>query len=636
MGWNRLKFWLCTPCKWSRIVYDHPSRRSEQWKRQNRTLVEYRNIALIAHVDHGKTTLVDAMLRQSSVFRDNQVVEDRVMDSVDLERERGITILAKNTAVEWREVKINIVDTPGHADFGGEVERALGMVDGVLVLVDAAEGPMPQTRFVLAKALALGLRPIVVINKVDRSDARPNEVVDLTFDLMIDLDTSEEQLDFPILYAVARDGRAWKVEQDPKPDLEDLFEAIVHHIPRAASDMDAPFQMQVANLDYSDYLGRIAIGRVLRGQVRKGDAVIRIERDGTPTEAHITQAYTHLGLQKIETDHIEAGDIVGLAGLEGVQIGDTITDPKAVEALPVIPVDEPTVSINFSPNTSPLSGTEGDYVTSRHIKDRLDRELLTNIALQVEGLTRERFRVSGRGELHLSILIEQMRREGFEFSVSRPEVIIREVDGVIHEPFERVVTDVPVAVMGAVIESLSSIQGNLTDLSQDDVRARLEFKVPSRTLFGYRTQFLSITRGEGLLSHVFDSYAQVVGKVKTRSTGSLVSMQAGKALAYSLFKLQDRGTFFIKPGTDVYVGMVVGTNVRPGDLNVNVCKNKKMTNVRASGRDDNILLEPPRLMTVEGALEYVGEDEFVEITPRSIRLRKAILNPTDREVATKT
>jgi|TARA_Y100000814_G_scaffold150556_1_gene109662 GTP-binding protein len=597
--------------------------------------VEYRNVALIAHVDHGKTTLVDAMLKQSSVFRDNQIVEERVMDSVDLERERGITILAKNTAVEWGDVKINIVDTPGHADFGGEVERALGMVDGVLVLIDAAEGPMPQTRFVLEKALALGLRPIVVVNKVDRTDARPNEVVDLTFDLMIDLDANEEQLDFPILYAVARDGRAWQVEQDPKSDLEDLFQAIVNHIPKAASDMDAPFQMQVANLDYSDYLGRIAIGRILRGQLQKGETVLRIERDGTHTKALITRAYTHLGLQKIETDHIEAGDIVGLAGLEGVQIGDTLTDPAVVEALPVVPVDEPTVSISFSPNTSPLSGTEGNYVTSRHIKDRLNRELLTNIALQVEELTGEQFRVSGRGELHLSILIEQMRREGFEFNVSRPEVIIREVDGVAHEPFEQVVTDVPVEAMGAVIESLSSIQGNLTNLSQDDVRARLEFKVPSRALFGYRTQFLSITRGEGLLSHVFDSYAQVVGKPKARSTGSLVSMQAGKALAYSLFKLQDRGSFFIEPGTDVYVGMIVGTNVRTGDLNVNVCKNKKLTNVRASGRDDNILLEPPHLMTVEDALEYVGEDEFVEITPKNIRLRKAILNPTDREVAAK-
>ena len=382
-------------------------------------------------------------------------------------------------------------------------------------------------------------------------------------------------------------------------------------------------------------MGRIAIGRILRGQLQKGETVLRIERDGTHTKALITRAYTHLGLQKIETDHIEAGDIVGLAGLEGVQIGDTLTDPAVVEALPVVPVDEPTVSISFSPNTSPLSGTEGNYVTSRHIKDRLNRELLTNIALQVEELTGEQFRVSGRGELHLSILIEQMRREGFEFNVSRPEVIIREVDGVAHEPFEQVVTDVPVEAMGAVIESLSSIQGNLTNLSQDDVRARLEFKVPSRALFGYRTQFLSITRGEGLLSHVFDSYAQVVGKPKARSTGSLVSMQAGKALAYSLFKLQDRGSFFIEPGTDVYVGMIVGTNVRTGDLNVNVCKNKKLTNVRASGRDDNILLEPPHLMTVEDALEYVGEDEFVEITPKNIRLRKAILNPTDREVAAK-
>ena len=596
----------------------------------------YRNIAIVAHVDHGKTTLVDGMLKQSHIFRDNQVVEDRVMDSNDLERERGITILAKNTAVEWEGVKINIVDTPGHADFGGEVERALNMVDGVLLLVDAAEGPMPQTRFVLKKALALGLKPVVVINKIDRKDARPDEVVDLTFDLMVELGASDEQLDFPIVYAIARDGHAWLELENPGEDLAPLFETILEHLPAAEVNLDEPFMLQVANLDYSDYLGRIAVGRVARGRAKKGEMLARVKRDGSTEQARVTKVYTYLGLQLLEVEEISAGDIVALSGLENVQIGDTLTDPNSPEQLPITEVDEPTVSVTFSPNTSPLAGKEGKYVTSRHIKDRLDRELLTNVALRVENLGSESFRVSGRGELHLSILIEQMRREGFEFSVSRPEVIMKEIEGVAHEPFEHVIADVPAAAMGAVMESLSSRKGQLINMAQDENdRARLEFSIPSRALFGYRTQFLSMTQGEGLLNHTFDGYEPYAGDLKTRQGGSLVSMETGEAYAYSLNKLQDRGIFFVEPGTEVYVGMILGANAKPQDLNINVCKNKKLTAVRVKLKDENTSLIPIKKLTLEEAMEYIAGDELVEVTPKSIRLRKRVLNPTERERAAK-
>ena len=590
----------------------------------------YRNIAIVAHVDHGKTTLVDGLLRQSHIFRDNQEVRDRVMDSNDLERERGITILAKNTAVEWHGTKINIVDTPGHADFGGEVERALGMVDGVLLLVDAAEGPMPQTRFVLKKALALGLKPIVVINKIDRKDARPDEVLNLTFDLMVELGANDEQLDFPIVYAVAREGRAWLELENPGDDLTPLFETILKYIPEAVADTEAPFQLQVSNLDYSDYLGRIAIGRVLRGTLHKGDSVLRLTRNGE-VRARITKLYTHLGLTRVETDEVSAGDIIALTGVEEVQIGDTLTDPNAPDALPVMSVDEPTVSVTFSPNTSPFAGREGKYVTSRHVKDRLDRELLTNVALRVEELGSESHRVSGRGELHLSVLIEQMRREGYEFSVSRPEVILKEMDGQVFEPFEHVIADVPETVMGGVMESLSSRRGTLINMTQELGRARLEFSIPSRALFGYRTNFLSMTQGEGLLNHTFDGYEPLVGGLRTRQGGSLVAMEPGEVFAYSIFKLQDRGVFFIDPGTEVYVGMIVGANSRTGDMNVNVTKNKKMTNVRASASDDNITLTPPKKLTLEEALEYITDDELLEITPKSVRLRKRTLDPNLRK-----
>ena len=590
----------------------------------------YRNIAIVAHVDHGKTTLVDGLLKQSHIFRENQTVAERVMDSNDQERERGITILAKNTAVEWAGVKINIVDTPGHADFGGEVERALGMVDGVMLLVDAAEGPMPQTRFVLRKALERGLKPIVVVNKIDRKDARPDEVVDLTFDLMVELGANNEQLDFPILYAVAREGRAWTELGEPGGDLTPLFEAILEHTPPADGDLSAPFQLQVANLDYSDYLGRIAVGRVRRGSAKKGDMVLRLGRNGE-TRARLTKLYTHLGLSRVEVDEVEAGDIVAVTGLDEVQIGDTLAHPDAPEALPTLSVDEPTVSVTFSPNTSPFAGLEGKYVTSRHLKDRLDRELLTNVALRVEELGSELFRVSGRGELHLSILIEGMRREGYEFSVSRPEVIMKEVDGVRMEPYEHLVADVPEGAMGAVMESLSSRRGTLVNMSQEGGRARLEFSIPSRALFGYRTQFLSMTQGEGLLNHTFDGYEPAAGELKIRPGGSLVAMEAGDIFAYSLFKLQDRGVFFVDPGTEVYVGMIVGANARAGDLNINVTKNKKLTNVRAASSDDNITLTPPKRLTLEEALEYIADDELVEVTPKSVRLRKRILEPNMRK-----
>ncbi len=520
--------------------------------------MEFRNVAIIAHVDHGKTTIVDGLLRQSQVFRENQQMQDRVMDSGSIERERGITILAKNTAVEYRGVKINIVDTPGHADFGGEVERALGMVNGVLLLIDAAEGPMPQTRFVLRKALDRGLKPIVVVNKVDRKDARPDAVIDLTFDLMVELGANDDQLDFPILYAIAREGKAWVELEQPGDSFEPLFEAILEHIPAPKVDQAAPFLMQVANLDGSDYLGRIAVGRIDAGTVSPGDNVIRIDAEGGTVRSRVTKVFTHLGLARVETEKAVAGDIVALTGFDDVSIGDALTHPDHPVDVERVPVDEPTVRVTFSPNTSPFAGKEGRFLTSRQIGDRLKRELLTNVALRVEELGGEQYRVAGRGELHLSILIETMRREGFEFNVSRPEVIYREENGVRLEPFERVITEVPVDAVGAVMESLSSRKGTLVNMEQGEERARLEFLMPSRALFGYRSTFLSMTAGEGLLNHVFDSYQPRVGDIRSRPEGSLVAMEAGNTFAYSMFKLQDRGEFFINPGDEVYVGMIVG------------------------------------------------------------------------------
>ena len=593
--------------------------------------MDYRNIAIISHVDHGKTTLVDALLRQTLELGHGQEIAERAMDSNVLERERGITILAKNTAVEYGGVKINIVDTPGHTDFGGEVERVLGMVDGCLLLVDAAEGPMPQTRFVLRKAIELGLKPIVVINKIDRQDARPEEVVDLTFDLMADLGASDEQLDFPILYAVAREGKAFKDMDAPRDDMQELFETVLEEIPAPGTDLEAPFQMLVTNLDYSDYLGRIVIGRVQRGEVRKGEFVNLLHKDGTRTKTRVVQPFTHLGLQRIEAERVGAGDIVALSGIEDAQIGETVADLADPEALPIITVDEPTVSMTFGPNTSPFAGKEGKYVTSRHLRDRLMREVQTNVSLRVEELSPEEFEVSGRGELHLSILLETMRREGYEVQVGSPRVIVREIEGRKHEPFEHLVLDVPERFSSTIIGTLSGRKGQLVDVEPQGSRTRIEFKIPARALFGFRTQFLSMTQGEGIMSHVFDGYAPWAGDLKVRTNGSMVASEAGTAYAYSIWKLQERGVFFIQPATDVYVGMVVGSYSRENDLNVNVCKNKKLTNVRSAGADDALNLTPVRPLTLEDALEYIGEDELVEITPESIRLRKKVLEPGMRK-----
>ncbi len=593
--------------------------------------MDYRNIAIIAHVDHGKTTLVNGLLEQTLELGHGQEIAERAMDSNVLEKERGITILAKNTAVEYGGVKINIVDTPGHADFGGEVERVLGMVDGCLLLVDAAEGPMPQTRFVLRKAIELGLKPIVVINKIDRQDARPEEVVDLTFDLMADLGASDEQLDFPILYAIAREGKAFKDIDAPRDDMRELFEKVLEEIPAPEVDLAAPFQMVVTNLDYSEYLGRIVVGRVRRGKVRRGEFVNLMHKDGTMTRTRVAQPFTHLGLTRIEADEVGAGDIVALSGIEYAQIGETVADLAEPEALPIITVDEPTVSMLFQPNTSPFAGLEGRYVTSRHLAERLKREVLTNVSLRVEELRPDEFQVSGRGELHLSILLETMRREGYEVQVASPRVITREIDGKLHEPIEHLVIDVPEQFSSTLIGLLSSRKGQLVDMEPQGSRIRAEFKIPSRALFGFRMQFLSMTQGEGIMSHVFDGYAPWAGDLKTRQNGSLVAMEAGSAFAYSIWKLQERGSFFITPATDVYVGMIVGENSRENDLNVNVCKNKKLTNVRSSGADDALNLTPIRKMTLEDALEYIGDDELVEITPTSIRLRKKVLEPGMRK-----
>jgi GTP-binding protein len=593
--------------------------------------MDYRNIAIIAHVDHGKTTLVDGMLGQTLELGHGQEIADRALDSNVLERERGITILAKNTAVEYEGVKINIVDTPGHADFGGEVERVLGMVDGCLLLVDAAEGPMPQTRFVLRKAMELGLKPIVVVNKIDRPDARPDEVVDLVFDLMADLGASDEQLDFPILYAIAREGMAFKDSEAPRDDMQELFETVLEHIPAPEADLEAPFQMLVTNLDYSEYLGRIVVGRVRRGKVKAGEFVNLIHKDGKVTKTRVTQPFTHLGLQRIEAEEVGAGDIVALAGIQNAQIGETVADHAAPEALPIITVDEPTMSMVFQPSTSPFAGKEGKYVTSRHLHDRLMREVQTNVSLRVEELRPDEFEVSGRGELHLSILLETMRREGYEVQVGAPRVITREIDGKKHEPVEHLVIDVPNESASTVIGVLSSRKGQIVDMEPQGSRTRIEFQIPSRALFGFRTQFLSMTQGKGIMSHVFDGYAPWAGDLKTRQNGSLVATEAGSAFAYSIWKLQERGTFFITPATNVYVGMVVGENSRENDLNVNVCKNKKLTNVRSAGADDALNLTPVRKITLEDALEYIGDDELVEITPSSIRLRKKDLEPGIRK-----
>jgi GTP-binding protein len=586
-----------------------------------------RNVAIVAHVDHGKTTLVDALLRQSGLFRANQHVEERVMDSNELERERGITILAKNTAVHYDGHLINIVDTPGHADFGGEVERTLSMVDGVMLLVDASEGPLPQTRFVLRKALERRLVPIVVMNKIDRSDARPQAVLDEIYDLFIDLGATEEQLDFPVLYTNAREGTATRDLEAPGDNLRPLFDAVIAHLPPPAGSPDAPLQALVANLDSSDYLGRIAIGRVFNGRVKVGDPIAVCKLDGRIETTKVTKLFMFEGLKRVDVTEAAAGDVICLAGIENIMIGETITDPERPQAVPHISVDEPTVSMIFGVNTSPFAGREGKFVTSRQIKDRLDRELLGNVAIRVEPTdSPEQMKVIGRGELQLSILIEMMRREGYELQVSRPEIVTKEIDGQKVEPVEDLVIDVAEEFQGVVIAEVGQRRGSMTKMvNHGSGRVRLEFRVPARGLIGFRSLFLTETRGTGLMHHLFHGWEPWHGPIPARANGALVADRAGKATAYAIANLQERGEMFIDPAVDVYEGMIVGENARPNDLDVNITKEKKQTNMRASTADEAIRLIPPRKMGLEQAVEFINDDELVEVTPTSIRLRKKVL-----------
>jgi GTP-binding protein len=596
-----------------------------------------RNVAIIAHVDHGKTTLVDALLHQSGTFRANERVAERAMDSNELERERGITILAKNTAVHYQDILINIVDTPGHADFGGEVERTLSMVDGVMLLVDASEGPLPQTRFVLRKALERRLTPIVVMNKIDRPDARAAEVLNEIYDLFIDLDATEEQLDFPVLYTNARTGTAALSPDGPAEDLRPLFDAVVKHVPPPRGNPDAPLQLLVANLDSSDYLGRIAIGRIFNGRVKIGDPVAVVKLDTAVQHTKVTKLYAFDGLKRVDIQEASAGDIVCLAGIEDITIGETITDMEHQIAIPPIAIDEPTVSMIFGVNTSPMAGRDGQYVTSRQLKDRLDRELLGNVSIRVEPTdTPEQMKVVGRGELQLSILIEMMRREGFELQVSRPDIVTKELKGVVVEPVEELVIDVPEDHQGIVIAQVGERKGVMTKMvNNGGGRVRLEFRIPARGLIGFRSQFMTDTKGTGIMNHIFSSWEPWHGAIPSRANGALVADRAGVATSYAIFNLQERGEIFIDPVTNVYEGMVIGENSRPSDMDVNVTKEKKQTNMRASSADEAIRLIPPRKLGLEQAIEFINDDELVEVTPSSIRLRKRILASNMRPKAAK-
>jgi GTP-binding protein len=593
-----------------------------------------KNIAVIAHVDHGKTTLVDGLLQQSGTFEAHQEVDERVMDNNDIEKERGITILSKNTAITYGDHKINIIDTPGHADFGGEVERVLKMVDGVLLLVDAQEGVMPQTKFVLKKAIELGLGPIVVVNKIDKPAAEPERVVDEVFDLLVALEASDEQLEFPVLYAAARDGYAkWNLEDENK-DLTPLFEAIIEHVPYPEGSADAPTQAQVFTLDYDNFVGRIGIARIFNGRVKKGDEYLLIKADGEKAKSRVSKLIGFKGLDRIEIDEAEAGDIVAIAGFNDIDVGDTIADPDNPVALDPLHIEEPTLSVIFSVNDGPLAGTEGKHVTSNKIRERLEKEMETNIAMRMEPLGDASFKVSGRGELQIGILAENMRREGFEFLLARPEVVIKEENGVRMEPFEHLVIDVPEEYQGTVIEKLGKRKAEMTSMTpMPDGTVRIEFEIPARGLIGFRSEFLTDTKGEGVMNHSFLEYRPYTGTVESRTQGALISMDNGEAVAFSLYNLQARGILFIEPQAKVYNGMVIGESARPGDLEVNPLKGKQLTNMRSAGADDAIKLVPPRKMTLEQAMEWIEDDELVEVTPENIRIRKKHLDPADRRRA---
>jgi GTP-binding protein len=597
---------------------------------QNRK--DVRNLAIIAHVDHGKTTLVDGLLRQTGAFRENQNVGERVLDSEDQERERGITIHAKSTSIDYQGVRIQLVDTPGHADFGGEVERVLGMVDAVLLLVDAVEGVMPQTRFVLGKALAHGLRPLLVVNKIDRPERRPGEVLDEVFDLLVELGASDHQLDFPVIYASGRRGVAGREVDAPMTDLRPLLDLILEQAPAPRVDVAGPLQFQAVTLDWDPFLGRLVIGRVERGELARGAVVARLGAEGELETFRVTKLLSPRGLSRVESERALAGDIAIIAGVDSIEIGDTICDPAHPDALPRIAVDPPTVRVRFSVNTSPFAGREGRFVTSRQIAERLEREALGSVSTKVkQGESPDTFEVSGRGELQIAVLIESMRREGYEFSVSRPEIIVREIDGKRCEPVEDVAIEVPEACAGTVMEKLAQRRARMTHMEQRDGRTRMQFVAPSRGLFGYRTEFLTDTRGEGVLYRTVRGYEPFAGELPRRKVGAIVASEPGKTTAYALFGIQERANMFVAAGVDVYEGQVVGENRRPGDMNVNVCRAKKLTNIRAAGKDEATILTPPRVVTIESALEWVAEDELLEVTPESLRLRKKILASSRRK-----
>ncbi len=595
-----------------------------------------RNIAVIAHVDHGKTTLVDGLLSQSGTFSEREKVDERVMDSNDLERERGITILSKNTAIYYKDTKINIIDTPGHADFGGEVERVLKMVDGVLLLVDAQEGVMPQTKFVVKKALSFGICPIVVVNKIDKPAAEPDRVVDEVFDLLVAMGASDKQLDFPVVYAAARDGYAMKSLDDEKKNLEPLFETILEHVPSPSGSVDEPLQMQIFTLDYDNYVGKIGIARVFNGSVKKNESVLLMKSDGSKENGRITKLIGFLGLARTEIENAYAGDIVAIAGFSAMDVGDSVVDPTNPMPLDPMHLEEPTMSVYFAVNDSPLAGLEGKHVAANKLKDRLLKEMQTNIAMKCEEMGEGKFKVSGRGELQITILAENLRREGFEFSISRPEVIIKEENGVKCEPFEHLVIDTPQDFSGAIIERLGKRKAEMKAMNpMSDGYTRLEFEIPARGLIGYRSEFLTDTKGEGVMNHSFLEFRPFSGSVESRKNGALISMENGEATAFSLFNIQERGTLFINPQTKVYVGMVIGEHSRDNDLDVNPIKSKHLTNMRASGSDDAIKLTPPRTMVLERALEWIEEDEILEVTPLNLRIRKKILDPNMRKRAKK-